>query len=197
MTRTYRAKKDHNTQQGFALVEVLISLTLLALIAASSTLVLLQLRRVQVASQVREQTEEIARYRNILRTVISTALRDEGAAQFAGQNDEIMFHGSVELGPLEQGRYRFVLTGRGGAAQNRELYKIEVLSTELGEDRPLLVRDLPPALAITELSYFGVRTINEVAAWGRNWEERFAPLLVRLEFVGTKEHPQMPLIVGP
>ena len=197
MSLTSAKSIEGHGDAGFALVEVLISLTLLALIASSSTLLLLQLRRVQVVSNIQAQTEEVASYRGLLRTLVSDALRGGGSRQFVGNAEEVRFRSLTQLGPLPLGWYEFILSKHSRRNANSDLYKIDILRTDSSDSDLLMTRVLPQALANSNLSYFGSPPSDASPTWHRNWEESFSPLLVRLEFIGEVDNPQTTLVVGP
>lgn len=191
----------HSAQAGIALMEVLVSLLVLALMAASVTMLLFQMGGLQTRAVTSQEGDEIARYRAVLRDLVSAGLREPGAFGVTGDKREIRVRALTSLGPLPVAQYDITLQRRPQQGVDGPVYVMGLASVDQKDaDAVVFERELPRALRIRQITYFGRETGNgqqaEDAVWQEEWSFQNTPDLVRFDFTRDTKGVQSPLIIG-
>jgi len=193
---------------GFTLVELLIAMTLLALI------VLILFDALHLASRAWDdngfaegRVSETTMAREWIRRQLTQAqpitLRTETgrpALAFDGEPHAVTFIGAIPAhlngGGLSWIRLRLVDSADGRQlVMDRERYQRD-FEPELGQEPRVLIEDI----AAANFEYFGSPTPNEPATWHDQWTEiGYLPSLVRLElrFSSERDQPWPVLIAAP
>lgn len=191
-----KGTEPDGSEAGLALVEVLVSLSLLALIASSVTLMLYQLTGLQTRVYQKDHSDEVIRIRGVIRQALEASIQQGEAFAISGDEAalQVSFQGS--LGPLPYAKYEVELSPDRGA-DGGEFYQLRLVSVETARDDEVeIIRALPAALAINGLSYFGADAGTDNRSWRRDWKHSYSPELIAIEFVQTGEQGQPPLIIG-
>ncbi|MGD9508256.1 MAG: prepilin-type N-terminal cleavage/methylation domain-containing protein [Geminicoccaceae bacterium] len=200
MVGTGRADRNH----GFTLVELLVSLAVLALIALTMTAALrFVVRAVGSTDQRREALEELTLGLSLLRGELQRA---EPLMRRVGQQTYVMFEGTPErvrfvnveppyLAGSPYTAYEFSVTPDAGA------WRVDVRRAALDPSEPDLAvvaaADPRTVLRLTQavkFSYWGSRRPREAPSWHEEWPAgTLLPHAVRL---AASENPGWPELVA-
>lgn len=177
--------------QGFTLVELLVGLTLMALISVILFGGLrFGIRAWEVGGERIEQASRVEMVQNLLRRQVSQASRlpesaDAGSVvPFVGEAESLVFIAPLPVQRGLGGLYLFHLTqrendGRLDLALAWQLYRPELLTSDLAklDEEAILLEDVVGI----ELAYYGAANQEQPMQWWDTWDgARGMPQLVRL-----------------
>lgn len=183
-----RARGDG--QAGFTLVEVLVSLVILALILSLIPAALRIGQRVWETDDAFARRQGLASFRRSIEQRLTEALpihiRDRALGlriEFAGEPGRLSFIAPAAAGPAGGGVYRFELTlGDGGERRPLVLRQSLYRALDPGKQRAVTMEHRSQeGVAGLSLRYFGAPEPNKPAIWQAQWPRRDAlPELVEL-----------------
>lgn len=180
--------------RGFTLVEMLVALTLLALVAAMLLGSLrFGARSWDGAATRTEERDETEAAQSLLRTLLSEASTPGGGAAplaLAGDARSLTFVAPWARGPGGGGLHRFALRLEGDAL-------VFAWASERGAS-PVGERTLLDGVSAVRIAYFGPPAEAAPPLWLDRWEDRGRPpRLVRIEVAfADASRPWPPLVVA-
>ena len=184
-------------ETGLVLIEVLISLAVLALMAGSVTFLLFQLGAVQVQTIQAHDMDSTARLRSVIRSSVSAALNETESFRVSGGSYELAMKAETQLGPLAFDEYDIVLKPAGRRQGGARLYLLS-MSLVSDDGGVAFERVLPPELSIQRIQYYGVKDENGLTPeWHEEWSAQFPPGLIKIDFgLGDEDELSETMIIG-
>lgn len=172
---------------GFTVIELLVSLMILAMIVSLMPDALRLGRRVWENDEAFERHAAIASFQRAAEQRLAEAMPifSSGAAlarriDFEGAADRVSFVAPASSGPAGGGAYRFEL----GLTDNRAPALRQSLQRPAGESGVSTVYAAPASVAALAFHYFGAPRPNEPAQWMDQWPRQDAlPSLIEMTIV--------------
>jgi general secretion pathway protein J len=202
----WRELPDRSGKEGFTLLELLIAMSLLALIFAALTGGLrFGTSAWHMTSARLLQTEDLQLVYRTLRRQISTAVTwgsisepDEPAGSFIGENDRVRFVGPAPARAMDPGLFRLTLAlvpDAGSQALTLQWQRLERSdeATQSENIEPILrgVRSI-------RYSYFGEPQTGGAARWLTEWRDSDRPprlVRIKVEFVDPDRSPWPEMVI--
>lgn len=174
-TMAHGSKRD----AGFTLIEMLVALTLLAMVLAIVPGALRTGKRALAVAAAAEQDSETALALSFIAERMNEAMpiydRGEGnqiRIAFSGTSDSVRFVAPMPNGPFGGGIYRIELASREGSEASRR--RLVLAAALFGQQKGGTLsetqeRDLVPDLETLRFRYFGGLARDDERAWRDDW----------------------------
>jgi general secretion pathway protein J len=196
---------------GFSLLEVLVSLMLLALILSFIPGTLRIGQRVWETDEDFERRAALSTFRRYVEQRLAEAMpihrRDRSGLriEFAGESDRVAFVAPAEAGPAGGGVYRFDLRRADGAGWARPLVLRQALyrpatgaEAEASGQSPTLEHESAMRAVDLSFRYFGAPNAGESRVWLAQWPRQDSlPELVEMSISLGGRTPQTEHVVVP
>jgi general secretion pathway protein J len=185
-------------EAGFSLVELLVSLTLLAMILALLPGAFRTGKRGWETASVIERRAAGDASIDYLRHRIAEAAplfdKDESGRSrlaFSGGSQDLSFVAPAPSGPVGGGLYRFTLTAQPRAGAGSFALVLRMVPYRQQEPQFASVPSehvLMPAIGSFHLRYFGIQNEKELARWSDTWPRQDQlPVMIELQAGGREE----------
>ncbi len=198
-----------NRQDGFTLIEVIVSLMLLTLILSFIPGTLRIGQRVWERDEDFERRAALSTFRRYVEQRLAEAmpihLRDRAGLriEFIGEPDRVAFVAPAEAGPAGGGVYRFDLRRAEGAGRHRPLVLRQALyrtaaGPEAGEPPTALEHQSAIRVADLAFRYFGAPNAQGPRRWLAQWPRQDSlPDLVEISLTVGGRTPRAERVVVP